>query len=381
MPGVVSGNLLPDPPGFAVSGEITTANEAALVAAVEVLDTSPPPGNTGAQTPEGEQCIDWSGFTLPDGTPVEKFVLPWLGEGFEKMESGGHYGYTECWRRGNVTVSAGGRPGMGVHVDCSGQGCRELEQLGVVKDWPTFTAEVLASGGKFSRLDLAVDDRAGKLELEIIRAAAEQGNIVSRYRSIRNDWRHDASTGELTGTTIYLGSRKSESFVRMYDKALELKAKGQKVVGPWVRVELEMHDKRAQVLAQQLSKSSSPGALLAGLLRGLIDIKDRGQQLQRYKWATASYWGEFLNWSSKLHLVIKPAVRTVERTFNWVSNQVAPSLALLRLAIAGDGWLQNLLKEGERRLTPLHYAAINRFYRDEGVDGQSVSHWVELQEV
>ncbi|MCG2963535.1 replication initiation factor domain-containing protein, partial [Escherichia coli] len=83
-------------------------------------------------------------------------------------------------------------------------------------------------------------------------------------------------------------------------------------------------------------------------LRFLVKGKDKN----RSRWKTAPFWDKFLGGVEALRLAEVAPDRTVEKTVNWISNQVAPSLAVMFEAFDGDvDLLMRFIKEGKERLT------------------------------
>jgi phage replication initiation protein len=82
--------------------------------------------------------------------------------------------------------------------------------------------------GHVTRIDCALDDRAGTVPVSTIREAVAAGLCVTRAAQVRHivsNLTH--GTGATTGETMYFGSPQSQTLLRIYDKRLELKSKGQ----------------------------------------------------------------------------------------------------------------------------------------------------------
>jgi DNA relaxase NicK len=154
--------------------------------------------------------IGWFRFTVPDAT-VEDIMS--LIEGDWIKDQKGFQGYAQAWlSRGN---SGGlGRIGTGakrnpreVHVDLS----QELisgwtyEQFNQVASW------VIEKQGHFGRIDVALDDRSGLIDIDRIYASVVAGNCVSHFRQSRLISGLDLGSGIDTGKTICLGSRQSDT--------------------------------------------------------------------------------------------------------------------------------------------------------------------------
>lgn len=196
-------------------------------------------------------CVDWLSFTLTSSIePTDAFsLLGYSKDNFYELPSG-RYGYKKCYKHltHNVHVLYDGNDGMGVHVDVSGSAIDEVlhsyhdkhcvqTPFGVAyesssgefdpeKDdmGSTVLADLLSdvlSVGKITRLDLAVDDMdAFYFTMNDLQNLFESGSCSTRFKGFRQD-KETSFSGKVTGNTFYLGSRKSECMVRIYDKQLE----------------------------------------------------------------------------------------------------------------------------------------------------------------
>ncbi len=110
---------------------------------------------------------------------------------------------------------------MGIHIEASGKGCRELEGDGIVIDWSIFLKNIIEAEGKFSRLDVAIDDMTGCLSMPKILTCLNSGLIVSRYKTGRIISGRKLNDAAELGSTLYLGSPSSDTMIRIYDKTAE----------------------------------------------------------------------------------------------------------------------------------------------------------------
>jgi putative DNA relaxase len=316
----------------------------------------PPVGNTGAQNTQ--ILPDWLGVTFKE-VSLER-VLTFFGRNQDWQAIHGAQGYRAGFVRGGVKVFHDGAPEMGVHVEVSGQGCRQLEAEEVVIDWQVSLVKWLEEGAKFSRLDLAIDDRAGLTTVDRVREAAEAGLVVSRWRDADPRGRVCLKTGQRKGQGCYFGSSQSKAVLRVYDKAAEQIEKGAAVEGPWVRWELQLRDERAQVMAQLLAYVSdrAAGETLRAVLSSYIEFKDRGEDTNRSRWSPAAWWSAFLGDVEKVSLGVAPAVRTLESVRSWF-KRISPTFAAWVMAECQQGadfaeLVGDLVKEGASRWRQSH---------------------------
>lgn len=139
---------------------------------------------------------------------------------------------------------------MGHHVVFSGSALRSLfEQMAIQ---PTALLRAcLDAGLRISRLDLAKDLTGQALDGEAIYkrlASGIGGGTTQKFSRIEN------AQG---GQTIYMGSRQSERFVRLYDKAQESGDNSK----PWWRLEIETKGDVARIVADALTADAEPAAI------------------------------------------------------------------------------------------------------------------------
>lgn len=305
-------------------------------------------------------CIDWLSFTdvvNPDlqssfaefGFSLQDFCEAEKGaSGYKKMLL--HKGST-------LRVLYDGNENMGIHYDFSGTSIKELYShfTGYMMEMTPFgeygldmdinvlreLLERIKHIGHVTRIDLAVDDKICPyftlLELQNI---LEEQRFCSKFRS----WQlvKDCTTSNvLTGATIYLGSRRSDIMLRVYDKQLERIAKG--IEGaediPWVRWELELKNEYANVVLTDLLNGVDVGSLLFGILSNyfrVIVFDDSNKS----RCSMDKKWEQFIDEVSKIQLFVMQEPPTLQDKREWVMKQVAPTITGLILANYGDiSWL------------------------------------------
>ena len=240
---------------------------------------------------------------------------------------------------------------QGVLLDLPGKACASLgDRLVPFFKWAM-------DNGTATRIDWAADDRQGLITLDRITEAKRTGGIVTRWRDFRviQDW----GEREVEGWTVYLGARRYEAMLRIYDKAAEQRRKGRKVEGPWVRLELETKGKFADRLAREyLSKGS--GAILGQITRR-VRFCEPGTDSNKRRWKACAWWLSFVGSvrpGPSLLCGEKPEC-TIQRLAAWVEKQAGPALAALLTADLGD--LTRFIEIAERgrfRLRSKHYAAL-----------------------
>ena len=353
-----------------------------------VVQVAPRCSNTGAQKPAQPQkalvavpasdstpawvhdgfLVDWLRFVVVSPEEQARLLSQWRSEpaDWSEMDSG-HMGYRKCYRNNGLAIYYDhSEEGHGVCFDVSGKGCRYLESEGQIVrrfGWPSLLAVLTNTPGvHITRLDAAIDDKAGLVDMQTVKAAVNAGSITSRFKSAYVIEKRSIADGRDFGTTVNFGSRVSDMMVRMYNKAAE-----QKQGGHWTRVEVEAKDENAQELARQLSVAAVPGEVVAGVLRNYVQFRDPGPSSRKTRWAVSSWWADFLGHVSALRLAIAKVLPTMERALSWLERQVVPTLALAYLGASsksepagGKMLLADLVEEGRRRMRPKHFEALKR---------------------
>lgn len=374
-----------------LTGEVSTSTEDLRKRAGEAYrkaHLSPPTSNTGAITeksakrsPKGPEevipLVDWATVTFKGADALTLAKLHFgatLDSEWVVMDRGG-YGYAHSLKRGQVTIYHGGNVNPdAVSVVVSGQGCRQLEEEGLiggpdvllrgVSPWEAFLDELVRDGATFARLDVALDDRSGLLSITGMEEAFKSGDCSTRFRDMRAEVGY-TSDGVTTGHTLYFGSRQSLMFVRVYHKGLEQIARGRAEGEPedWVRCELQARDERADALAQQIVTHGMRS--VASVLWSYLDFKTPESREQftlssdKYKRETVSWWKTFINRVEKSRLGVLPKIVDVEKMKQWVRRQVAPTLHVIVNASAlGWDFISSLVLEGGERLKSHHVNAL-----------------------
>lgn len=107
-----------------------------------------------------------------------------LKEKYFLHEEYGKYGYEESYSLGDIQVMVSHNEVLGVLMELKGKGCRQMESylLAQERSWYDFMMDCLTAGGVIKRLDLAVNDCVGILNIPKLIKKWEHGEAVSRFR-------------------------------------------------------------------------------------------------------------------------------------------------------------------------------------------------------
>ena len=307
--------------------------------------------------------IDWLTFSVKEKDPAV-VIKTYLGLDPALFQDTGFtqfMGYGKVMRFSDILVCSDGREDdnfhdMGVCVSMSGNGCRTFETMSkldlCLKDKQgtqsvAFPAlfQLLASDAdaNVSRIDIACDDRAGHLDMDVILTKTQTNEVNSRMTKRSTVISFDGK--ERSGATAYLGAASSAFRVRIYDKALE-----QGEPGHWIRVELVMRGKNSNAFVEQMTHSENVGKLAAQVINDKFSFIDRDDS-NITRCTVCPWWQSFVDELEAVRLVAREVIQhSVERIGNWVEAQVGPSLAIL-FQTMGWPYIFELAKDSASRLS------------------------------
>jgi len=128
----------------------------------------------------------------------------------------------------------------------------------------------LASRCVITRVDVAFDDLDGAFSVDEAVEAYREGGFTLRGRPPGVEQRGNWLCPDGRGRTFYVGRRENGKLLRVYEKGKQLGAE----TSPWVRIELELHNKDRVIPWDILDR---PGAYLAGAYSALEWVADRGE--------------------------------------------------------------------------------------------------------
>jgi hypothetical protein len=192
------------------------------------------------------------------------------------------------------------------------------------------------------RIDIALDFplQSPRLFAHDWESFIEDG-LLCGYRTIKRI----SNSGRTAGNIVYLGSRESTRFVRIYDKCIN--------DIEYDRLEVEFKRERAAWIMQQLSQISVKGfpEFLNGIVCGQIFFTRSHKNVEffkKYKYGTLNVP------TPTLHLDIEKSIRFVEKH--------APTLAMIHEFMGAeefDKFIQSNLAAGKRKMNSRHRAILS----------------------
>lgn len=262
--------------------------------------------------PEGEVDFNHSETSNAKTASYIKSIFGWI-LGFTKSDDesnkwkifeNGLNGYAYAvgmpFRAGVVHV---GHTSGTVLVTVTGQGAL-VASPGWEKRLVNFLKDVR---GWLTRIDMAFDDYEGEyFPVRVMRQKANDGAFQRGGHppkiELRGSWDQDDPNN--SGLTLYVGSRMSGKFTRIYEKGKQLG----KESSPWVRAEVELHNSCYQLTLEMLV---NPSGWFVAFYPCFEVIQYAGNRQE-------------LEYRSRI------ATQTVEKSLKWIRHQAGGHLAGLR---------------------------------------------------
>ena len=251
---------------------------------------------------ENRILFDWVSFTTRKHSVVELVELLDLKDcPFETVR--GSKGF--MWRQyfGGISIHYNENElqnsGDFIWLEMSGQGCRSYESYGLGDYEKLFTlVKSDPENIHLTRLDIAFDDMTGVFNIKQVCDEVRAKHFVSRtstYQSIYSN----------AGNAVYFGSKKSNVFIRIYDKAAERGYDGEKF--HWVRCELQLKDVNAKGFVDKL-QDNDLRELYLGVLKNYISFRIPTNDSNKRRWPQAEWWSKFLDNAVRISVWSKPGV-------------------------------------------------------------------------
>lgn len=327
--------------------------------------------NNWTDEPELQMMIDYVRIRFPTND-VKRIVREFLrlNQDLVCFDDRAAFGYVYTVSLGQIKVF-GSMPDskLGTLVELRGQGCRQMESilLGRGETWYDFFGQALDRGGIIKRLDLAVNDMADLLDIpsliqkiranECISVMREYQGIVSGHIFHEDDEDFD----DEAGTTLYIGSTKSELYFCLYEKAAEQHKKGL-TTQIRNRFEVRLKNTRAAKAVEDLLCYRDEEKTIFGIITRYLRFVDARQGKPRLQWPTNKNWQRFIGHDRQpLRLTMAPEPLDLNRTRAWIDKQVAPMQRVLHEIDAYWGNQQTMDTIRHAELTDKHHQLIEQY--------------------
>ncbi|WP_061223149.1 replication initiation factor domain-containing protein [Leptospira weilii] len=333
--------------------------------------------------------VDWLSFTVE----YSDVSWTWLQNTFGELkveEKGYKTGHTHTFRASGDVFGAfsPNRRSQKIYVSLSS---KALFNLGLSADGLSkLIEEAIQLKGRFTRIDLAQDDYEGLLNLDRIYDKLDRKEVLTRFRGYTEfeaigdriesgSLFVDPKLGKM-GYTLYIGAmRKSNVFVRIYDKKLQV---GPECVWPiWNRLEFQLMGPAAdQYCNPTWNVNPETGEILNTNERfpdpRRARFADRSfpktayyyikfleptyvqktnslghyylSEKQKHFWIPCKWWTGFLKTSQGQTIGLPKHETGLEEIDNWLRNQVAGAFSLMA-DLHGDNYSEDLRAEGTEK--------------------------------
>jgi DNA relaxase NicK len=274
-----------------------------------------------------------------------------MGRGFN------FYAHSKAFSNIRVMYDGYGASGinMGVCVSMSGQGVRAWEEHTDSSIMKLLAKLVNDPGIHISRLDVAVDDMGGGLDLETIRDCAAQGRYRTRTTAVSCTESRKGKSEGAGAISCYWGSPSSLYRLKFYDKAKEHYdpvREPDMYASHWVRCELTLRNDYAEQAARLLvAGADNPGAVVAGLVADKFAFVNLDNE-NISQCSIADWWSAWLGEVGSVKLLAKPkASHSIEQHRDWLMYCCGRVAAKVYQAIGEARFKREVLGYGDTKLT------------------------------
>lgn len=319
-------------------------------------------------------------FPTQDVRYVIEDVL-WLRMRHIEQKPCSFYGYTSMFYHGDMAVLLSPYEERGILLELRGKGCTQFGNLlnGQGRNWGVFFQHCLDAKGVYKRLDIAIDDRAGFLNIPKLIEKCGRGEYVTRFRRyeihessentyleeqclererrekdfelMRNadlwddpsllEWvglplQEEAELAERkgrSGHTLYLCSMRSETYFCLYEKDYEqfvrhgIPPSEAEVKN---RFEIRLKSERAYLAAKDIIAGGDLMQTAFSIINNYVRFVDRDEAKPHARWPINRDWARFIGaHRSKLKLTAGPEPFDWLRILDWLSSQAAPTVRML----------------------------------------------------
>ena len=219
-----------------------------------------------------------------------------------------------------------------IWLEMSGQGCRAFETYG------SGNYEMLLELARsdpdnihVTRLDIAFDDMTGIFDIDKVCEATREENFTSRtsnYQCIYSN----------KGNAVYFGSRQSNVFIRIYDKASERGYDKDKL--HWIRCELQLKDINSQNAVDK-AKFYTLRELYLGIINNYLTFREPSEDSNKRRWELADWWQNFIDEAEKISVYSKPGVEyNLAACKRYVMSQPIGSIKTLIQIYGEEGFMK-----------------------------------------
>ena len=272
---------------------------------------------------------------------------------------------------GDIFIYTSADEEKGVLLELKGRGCRQFESylLAQQRSWYDFLMDALVDGGMMKRIDLAINDHTGILDIPELAEKCRKREYIGKSRSYKfyqsgELIKHREDDREYMGRTLYLGSLKSDVYFCIYEKDYEqyVKLGTPLEEGDIIsRFEIRLRNERAYYAVRDLLTYYDAEQTAFSIINQYVRYVDEEPDKRKNDWRLNDHWAWFIGDNRQsLKLTTKPEPYTLDRTLRWVQRQVAPTLKMLKKIDKGNGTDYMETIEQQAKLTEKHEMIIKQ---------------------
>ncbi|KGT50282.1 replication initiation factor domain-containing protein [Xanthomonas phaseoli pv. phaseoli] len=221
-------------------------------------------------------------------------------------------------------------------VELTGTGCAMVSaaRCGHAKRWLELQAKLESCAGRLTRCDIAADDLIGAYPIRLAQTWYASGDFDNRGQRPKAQLIDDYDSGD--GKTLYVGSKKAEKQLRVYEKGRE---QGDKE-SPWVRYEGQF---RASVRKElPLDMLRDPAGYLLGAYPVLRFLRCVATRIEITKAAIDATWKSARRnvkrqYGATLNFIVRQC-KTPEALFAVINTCTSNKLPAWATQEAADHW-------------------------------------------
>ena len=317
-------------------------------------------------------------FPTTDALAIIRDVLQ-LKSDYMLYEDYGKYGYESKYVLGDINIMCSMQEHLGVLLELKGKGCRQMEcyLLAQERSWYDFMLDCMTAGGVMKRLDLAINDRAGILDIPKLKEKYKAGECVSYFR-MQKDYSGTEKCGsdlpKNTGETLYLGSTSSELYMCAYQKNYEQYVKnGTEIEDTEIknRFEIRMKNERAYYAVVDLLTYRDAERTAFSIINHYVRFVDREDDKPKSQWITNDDWAWFVGENREpIRLTTKPEPYTLQKALHWLQRQVAPTIKMVQALDRENHTtiLKDMIEQAELKDKHKHLLQLEKSTIEERID-------------